>query len=102
MNDDAVRPQPPEPLSPEHRRAERARIVRQSKLPFLYDFALQGRPQAILAVLAQSGLAIGVGLVLAKVVTGEWLPGWVVFLVLAVAFALQAAARYPNAQAGRR
>ncbi len=102
MSEDAVRPQPPEPLSREHRRAERARIVALSKLPFLYDFALRGRSQAIVAVLLQSALAIALGLVLARVVSGEWLPGWVLFLVLAVSIALQAAARYLNAQAGRR
>ncbi len=92
----------PAPLSREHRRAERARVVQLSKLPFLYDFALRGLPQAIVAVLLQSALAIAIGLLIAKVATGEWLPGWILFLVLAVSFALQGAARYLNAQAGRR
>ena len=40
------------------RSAERARTNRLSRLPFLYDFALRGRTQAVLATLPQAALAL--------------------------------------------
>lgn len=83
------------------RRAERARITRLSRLPFLYDLALRGPAQAVLATLVQVLLVIAVVLVPAKLVTGQWLPPLIGFVVLAVAFALQALCRYLNARAGR-
>jgi len=84
------------------RKAERARINRLSRLPFLYDYALRGRRQATLATLVQLVLALTLGLVPVKIVTGEWLPGGAAFLVLLVAFGMQALSRYVNARAGRR
>lgn len=108
MADDrtADAPQPsPEPrprLDKAARRAERARINRLSRLPFLYDFALQGRAQAIAAVLVQTLLAIALALVPLRLLTGSWLPTGAAVLVLAVAFALQGLSRYLNARAGRR
>ena len=86
----------------EARRAERARINRLSRLPFLYDLALRGRAQAVAATLLQSALAIALALVPVRLATGDWLPRFALLLVLASAFALQALARYLNARAGRR
>ena len=84
------------------RKAERARINRLSRLPFLYELAQQGRAQALLATLLQSALAIALALVPVRLVSGRWLPTGAVLLVLASAFALQALSRYLNARAGRR
>ncbi|MBC7375341.1 MAG: hypothetical protein H7323_15235 [Frankiales bacterium] len=84
------------------RRAERARVNRLSRLPMLYDYALTGRNQALLAGLAQVLVVLAVTLLPAKAVTGSWLPSYIGILVLAVGFALQAANRYLNARAGRR
>ena len=83
------------------RRAERARINRLSRLPFLYDFAQQGRAQSIAATLLQSALALALVLVPVRLISGRWLPSGAVLLVLAAAFALQALSRYLNARAGR-
>ena len=83
------------------RKAERARINRLSRLPFLYDFAQHGRAQSILATLLQSALAVAIVLVPVRLLSGRWLPGGAVLLVLASAFALQALSRYLNAKAGR-
>ena len=83
------------------RRTERARVNRLSRLPPLYDFALQGRSQALLAGLAQVLLVLAVTLVPAKLLTGSWLPPFIGFIVLAVGFAFQAGNRHLNAQAGR-
>jgi hypothetical protein len=83
------------------RKAERARINRLSRLPFLYGFALRGRAQAVLATLLQVAIAVPIALIGARVVTGEWLPDGVAFVALIVAFGLQALARYLNAKAGR-
>jgi hypothetical protein len=83
------------------RRAERARINRLSRLPFLYAFAQQGRGAALLATLLQSALAVAIALVPVRLVSGRWLPAGAVLLVLASAFALQALSRYLNARAGR-
>ena len=85
----------------EARRAERARINRLSRLPFLYAFAQQGRAQALAATLLQSALAIAIALVPVRLVSGRWLGNGAVFLVLGVAFGLQALSRYLNARAGR-
>ena len=84
------------------RRAERARVNRLSRLPLLYDYALTGRNQALLAGLVQVLIVLAVTLLPAKAVTGSWLPSYIGILVLAVGFALQAANRYLNARAGRR
>ncbi len=84
------------------RKAERARINRLSRLPFLYDFALTGRVQAVCAGLLQIGLAIAFTLIPLRLLTGVWLPRAAALLVLAIAFALQALSRYLNARAGRR
>ena len=86
----------------EARRAERARINRLSRLPFLYDFALQGRPQTFLAILIQTALAIALALVPLRLLTGQWLPIGAAIAVLASAFGLQFLARYLNAKAGRK
>ena len=84
------------------RRAERARINRLSRLPFLYDYGLKGRRQALLATLVQAALAIGLALLIARLVTGRLLPTGVALIALVVAFSLQALARYLNARAGRK
>lgn len=84
------------------RKAERARVNRLSRLPFLYDFALQGRRQALLAGLVQIVVVLLVSLVPARLATGSWLPPYVGFVVLAAGFAVQAIDRYLNAKAGRR
>lgn len=89
-------------LDKQARRAERARINRLSRLPLLYDFALRGRRQALLAGLVQVLLAIALTLVPLRLATGRWLPTGAALIVLAVAFALQALSRYLNARAGRR
>lgn len=99
---DDEQPAPRPRLDKQARRAERARINRLSRLPFLYDFSLRGRAQAFLAVLVQTALAIALSLVPLRLLTGEWLPSGAALLVLAVAFGLQAASRYLNAKAGRR
>ena len=84
------------------RKAERTRINQLSRLPFLYDFALRGRAQAVVATLLQGALAIVLALVPLKLLSGRWLPAGAVIVVLGVAFALQAGCRYLNARAGRR
>jgi len=84
------------------RQAERARINRLSRLPFLYDFAQRGTPQVIAATLLQAALAIVLAIVPLKLVSGRWIPAGAVIVVLGVAFALQAGCRYLNARAGRR
>lgn len=92
----------PAPFSKEHRKAERSRQARLSRLPFLYDFSLRGPRQTVLATIVQAALVIGVVLVPAKVITGSWLPTGVTLVVLAVAFAVTWLSRYLNARAGRR
>ena len=93
---------PTGPLDREHRRAERARIARLSRLPPLYDFSLQGRWQAVVTIGVQALLAVAIGLVPVKVITGSWLPPGAALLVLAAGFALQFLCRYLNAKAGRK
>lgn len=104
MPEDGTGPPPPARprLDKAARQAERARINRLSRLPFLYDLALRGRGGAILATLVQTVLAIGLGLAVAGLISGELLPAYVALIVLAAALALQALARYLNAKAGRR
>jgi hypothetical protein len=89
-------------LDREARRAERARIGRLSRLPFLYEFALRGTPQATLATFVQVALAIGLTIGIAFLVTGDPLPRYVALFALAVAYGVQALARYLNAKAGRK
>ncbi|MCY7365739.1 MAG: hypothetical protein LH469_10600 [Frankiaceae bacterium] len=84
------------------RDAERARTNRLSRLPFLYDFALRGRTQAVLATLPQAALAVVLALVPIKLLSGQWLPAGAVIAVVGAALALQAGCRYLNARAGRR
>ena len=91
----------PAPFSKEHRRAERQRQARLSRLPFLYDFSLRGSRETVLAVLVQAALVIGVVLVPAKLLTGSWLPPGITLVVLAVAFLVTWLSRYVNARAGR-
>ena len=91
----------PQPFSKEHRKAERQRLSRLSRLPFLYDFSLRGPRQALLAVLVQAALVIGIVLVPARLLTGRWLPPGITLVVLAVAFAVTWLSRYLNAKAGR-
>lgn len=91
----------PEQFSKEHRKAERSRQARLSRLPFLYDFSLRGQRETILATIVQAALVIGVVLVPAKILTGSWLPAGVTLVVLAVAFAVTWLSRYLNARAGR-
>lgn len=93
---------PPQRFDKAARKAERARINRLSRLPFLYDFALRGRGQAIASNLLAGALVLLVVLVPTKLISGRWLPLGVGFAVLAVAFSMQAANRYLNAKAGRR
>ena len=94
--------EPRPPLDKAARREARARINRLSRLPFLYDFALRGRWQALLATLLQATLAIVLAIGGAYLLTGDPLPRYVALAALAVAFATQALARYLNARAGRR
>ena len=84
------------------RQAERARVNRLSRLPPLYDYALAGRAQALLAGVVQVLLVLVLTLLPARAVTGSWLPPYIGIIVLAVGFALQALSRYLNARAGRR
>ena len=91
----------PAPFSKEHRRAERQRQARLSRLPFLYDFSLRVQLETVFAVLVQAALVIGVVLVPAKLVTGSWLPTGITLVVLAVAFLITWLSRYLNARAGR-
>ena len=98
----APTPEPRPRLDKAARKAERARINRLSRLPFLYDFALQGKAQAVLATLLQGAIAVALALVPLKLATGSWLPRGAALLVLAVAFGTQAVSRYLNARAGRR
>jgi hypothetical protein len=91
----------PKPYSKEHRRAERRRIARLSRLPFLYEYSLRGRGQAFAAIVLQTLLVIAVVLVPVRLLTGQWLRPGVALLVLVVGFAVQALSRYHNARAGR-
>ena len=84
------------------RREARARINRLSRLPFLYDFAQRGTAQATLATFLQVALAIGLTIGIAYLLTGDPLPRYVALFALAVAYGIQALARYLNARAGRR
>lgn len=93
---------PPKAFSKEHRKAERARVVRNSRLPGpFYDYAQRGAREAALVSLLQIVLVIVMTLVAAKLLTGAWFPRWIAFVVLAVSLAVQAANRYVNARAGR-
>lgn len=83
------------------RQAERARTTRLSRLPFLHDYALQGRTQQVVATLVQAALVVVPVLGLAKPLTGSWLPTGITFVVLGVAFAVTWLSRYLNARAGR-
>jgi hypothetical protein len=86
----------------EERRAERARIVRHSRLPGpFYDYAQRGRRQARLVSLLQIALSIGLTLLVARLVTGEWFPPWVALAALTLSYVIQGACRYANARAGR-
>jgi hypothetical protein len=89
-------------LDREARRTERARINRLSRLPFLYEYAQRGLGPAVAATCVQIALAIGLTLGVSYLVTGELMPKYVALVALAVAYALQALARYLNARAGRR
>ena len=91
----------PKPFSKEHRKAERQRQARLSRLPFLYDYSLRGSKQTALAVIAQAALVIALVLVPAKLVTDSWLPTGITLVVLAVAFLVTWLSRYVNARAGR-
>ena len=91
----------PEQFSKEHRKAERSRQARLSRLPFLYDFSLRGQRETVIATIAQAALVIGAVLVPAKLLTGSWLPAGVTLVVLAVAFGVTWLSRYLNARAGR-
>ena len=91
----------PQPFSKEHRKAERQRLARLSRLPFLYEFSLRGQRQTLLAVLAQAALVIGIVLIPAKLLTDRWLPPGITLVVLAVAFLVTWLSRYLNARAGR-
>ena len=92
----------PEPFSREHRKAERQRQARLSRLPFLYDFALQGQRQAVITAMVQAAIVIGIVLIPARLLTGRWLPTGITLVVLAVAFAVTWLSRYLNARAGRK
>ena len=89
----------PAPFSKEHRKAERSRQARLSRLPFLYDFSLRGPRQTAVAVVAQAVLVIGIVLVPARLLTGRWLPTGITLVVLAVAFLVTWVCRYLNAKA---
>lgn len=91
----------PAPFSKEHRKAERQRQARLSRLPFLYDYSLRGQGETVVATLIQAALVIGVVLVPAKLITGSWLPTGITLVVLAVAFLVTWLCRYLNARAGR-
>ena len=81
--------------------AARSRIVRTSRLPFLYDYALRGGVQARLAGLVQVLLVVALTLGSARLLTGQWTPPFVALAALAVGFGVQAASRFTNAKAGR-
>ncbi len=83
------------------RRAERARIARLSRFPFLYDWSLESPAKGAAAQVLQILLVVLVVLVPARLLTGEWLPPFVALVVLVAAFALQGLNRYLNAKAGR-
>lgn len=85
----------------EARRAERARIARLSRFPFLYDWSLESPAKGAAAQVVQILVVIVAVLVPARLLTGQWLPPFVALVVLVVAFALQALNRYLNARAGR-
>ena len=102
MTGDAAEPNPKPLYDKAARKAERSRVNRLSRLPFLYEFALRGRTQALLAGLVQVALVLVVVLVPARLVAGRWLPTGVGLLVLAAAFAFAGLNRYVNAKAGRR
>jgi hypothetical protein len=89
-------------LDREARRAERARINRLSRLPFLYDYAQRGLAQAVVATFVQVALAIALTLGVSYLVTGKPMPTYAALIALAVAYGLQAVSRYLNARAGRR
>lgn len=91
----------PAPFSKEHRKAERQRQARLSRLPFLYDFSLRGQGEALVATLVQAALVIGVVLGPTRLITGRWLPPGITLVVLAVAFLVTWLCRYLNARAGR-
>jgi hypothetical protein len=90
------------PPTKQERRAERARIVRHSRLPGpFYDYAQRGKRQARLVSLLQIALAIGLTLLVARLVTGEWFPRYVALAALALSYVIQGCNRYVNARAGR-
>ena len=81
--------------------AARSRIVRTSRLPCFYDYALRGGGQARLAGLLQILVVVALTLVPARLLTGEWTPPFIAFFALAVGVGVQSLSRLLNARAGR-
>lgn len=93
----------PERFGKEHRRAERARIMRLSRLPGPFQtFAARGRGSAALVTVFEWTLCIVVALAALRLLTGSWLPRYASVVVVALVVALQSINRSVNVRAERR
>lgn len=82
---------------PAWRRAERRRIARLNRLPDPFrSWGDRSRAHAFAVGLLQGALVTVVGLVLLKLVTGDWLPPYAAIVVLALAVVSQAVCRGVN------
>ena len=101
---------PPPPRAPERplhdkewRKAERRRIARLNRLPDPFrSWADRSRGHAAAVNVLQGLLAIAIGLLLMRVVTGQWLPPYSAVIVLGIAVGLQAVCRSVNRRADER
>lgn len=87
---------------PQWRKAERRRALLLTLLPGPFQtFARRGTLPMLGVVLLQLLLVFAVGLLLVRVVSGQWLPSYAGVTVLAIAVGLQFACRSVNLRAER-
>jgi hypothetical protein len=101
---------PPPPATAERplhdkawRRQERRRIARLNRLPDPFRcWADRGRWQTVAVNVLQALVAIAIGLVVVRALSGGWLAPYSAVVVLAVAVGLQAVCRSVNRRADAR
>jgi hypothetical protein len=91
-------PDPERPWAdPAFRKAERRRVLLASLLPGPPQaFARRGTAQLVAVAVLHALLVLAVGLAVARVVSGQWLPSYAGIVVLAVAVVSQFASRAVN------
>ena len=104
---------PPPPAAPvredrplhdrQWRKQERRRIARLNRLPDPFrTWADRGPLQLVAVNVLQALVAIAIGLLVTRAVSGAWLPPYAAVVVLAVAVAVQAVCRSVNRRADAR